>query len=319
MRRIDTRAAVLHILVIAGLYILQSVLPPFHHSMMTRILVFSIYALGYNILLGYLGLMSLGHAMLFSTGLYAVGLTVLYLGFNPLTALFTALAASIFISAMLGVITLRTSGVFFLIVTLIFSQVFYLTTIYFNNITYGDQGFVISRYLKPISLGPTQIDLADSSTKYNLALLFFGFSLLANLYVSRSRLGLVLAAVKDNPEKAEALGYNVFHYKLLAFVLSGTISGLAGAAYALIFSYIGSSLAFILNSINPLLWTILGGAGTTLGPLTGTLLMIYIVDFTSSFTESYLLVVGLALILTITVSPHGIVGSVRRRWLRWLP
>lgn len=319
MRRITTVAAVFHLSLIAFLFVLQFVLPPFHQSMMTRIMVFSTYAFGYNILLGYTGLMSLGHAMLFSTGLYTVGLTVFYLNFEPLSALALAAFASVFVSAVLAAVVLRTTGVFFLIVTMIFSQVFYLTTLYFNEYTYGDQGFVISQYLKPIDLGMFQLNVADNAVKYNLALLFFALGLLISLYVSRSPFGLVLNAIKENPGRVEMLGYNVFRYKLAAFVISGTVAGLAGAAYALIFSYVGSSLAFILNSINPLLWTLLGGAGTTIGPFVGAFLMTYIINFTSSLTESYLFVVGLALIVTILAFPKGIMGVVRKRWVKWLP
>ncbi|MEM3032209.1 MAG: branched-chain amino acid ABC transporter permease, partial [Nitrososphaerota archaeon] len=295
------------------------ILPPFHYSMLTRIMVLATYAAGYNILLGYTGLMSLGHAMLFSTGLYSVGLSVLYLGFEPLPAFFVALVSSTIISMLVGAISLRTSGVFFLIVTMIFSQVFYLTTLYFNTITYGDQGFVISQHLRPINVGPLQIDLADRSVKYNLSLLVFGIAFLLNLYISKSSLGLVLRAIKENPDRAEMLGYNIYMYKLLAFTLSGVIAGLSGAVYALVFSYVGSSMAFILNSINPLLWTLMGGSGTTIGPLVGTLLMTYIIDFTSSLTESYLVVVGVALILIILVFPRGIMGTIRRRWIGWIP
>ena len=319
MREIGSLPAIFHLSIIAALFVAQFILPPFHHSMLTRIMVLAAYASGYNILLGYTGLMSLGHAMLFSTGLYSVGLTILYLGFEPLAAFTVALISSIVISFLLGAITLRTSGVFFLIVTMIFSQVFYLTTLYFNNITYGDQGFVISQYLHPINMGFFQIDFADRTVKYNLSLLVFSVAFLLSLYVSRSPLGLVLAAIKENPDRAEMLGYNTYRYKLIAFALSGTIAGMSGAVYALVFSYIGSSLAFIHNSINPLLWTLLGGAGTTTGPLVGTMLMVYVIDVTSSFTESYLVVVGIALILIILGFPKGIVGSIRKRWLTWLP
>ncbi|MEM4168242.1 MAG: branched-chain amino acid ABC transporter permease [Candidatus Caldarchaeum sp.] len=313
------RETTLHLSIIAILFAAQFILPPFHHSMLTRIMVLTTYAIGYNLLLGYTGLMSLGHAMLFSTGLYSVGLTVRYLGFEPFPAYFLAMLASLTISFVVGAIALRTSGVFFLIVTMIFSQVFYLTTLYFNSITYGDQGFVISQYLRKVDLGFFQIDFADNVVKYNLSLLIFSIAFMISLYVSRSNLGLVLAAIRENPDRVEMLGYNTYRYKLLSFTLSGTVAGIAGGMYALVFSYVGSSFAFILNSINPLLWTLLGGTGTTTGPLVGTMLMTYIIDLTSSFTESYLVVVGLALILITLGFPRGIMGTVKKRWLPWLP
>ena len=115
------------------------------------------------------------------------------------------------------------------------------------------------------------------------------------------------------------LGYDTFRYKLGAFVISGTISAAAGAAYALLFGYIGATFASIQYSIYPLLWTLLGGAGTVAGPFLGTLLMFYLVDFSSSYTSAHLLVVGIALVLLVLFFPKGILGTLRERWLPWLP
>jgi len=282
-------------------------------------MVFAAYAIGYNLLLGYTGLMSLGHAMFFSTGLYATGLSVFYLGFGAVEAFLLGLVASIVMSAIMAVITLRTAGVFFLIVTMIFSQVFYLATLYFNPITFGDQGLVLTGRLKPLEVAGLIIDFSSSVVKYNLALMVFAASFLFGLWLVNSAFGRILVAVRENEERAEMLGYDTLGFKRLAFIISGTIAGISGSSYALIFSYVGSNFAFILNSINPLLWTLLGGAGTTVGPLVGTALMIYIIDFTSSITSSYLIAVGAMLIAVILGFPLGIVGGIRRRWLRWLP
>lgn len=312
------KAFYLHLAIIAAFFTLQFIVPPFHVAMLTRIMVLATYAIGYNILLGYTGLMSLGHAMFFATGLYATGLSVIYYGLTPLEALILAILLSAVMSAAMGAITLRTSGVFFLIVTMIFSQVFFLATIYFNAITGGEQGLVLTQYLKPLSLGLLSVNLTDSLARYNFALIIFSLAFLSSLWLTRSPVGRVLVAVRENDERTEMLGYNIYRYKLLAFTVSGTISGMAGAAYALVFAYIGSTLASILYSINPLLWTLLGGAGTTIGPILGTGLMIYIIDFTSGITSSYLIVVGVALVLLVLAFPPGIVGAVRR-WIRWLP
>ena len=115
------------------------------------------------------------------------------------------------------------------------------------------------------------------------------------------------------------LGYDVQRCKWIAVVVSGALSGAAGASYALLFGYAGASFASVQYSILPLLWTLLGGAGTTLGPLVGTLVMFYLVDFASEVTDAYLLVVGVALILATLFLPKGIVGTLRQRFLAWLP
>ncbi len=115
------------------------------------------------------------------------------------------------------------------------------------------------------------------------------------------------------------LGYNAYRYKLAALTLSGTFSAMAGASYALLFAYIGATFATIQYSIFALLWVLLGGMGTTIGPLLGTGLMFYLVDTGSEYTSSYLIAVGVILILLVLWFPKGIVGTLRDRQWRWLP
>ena len=125
--------------------------------------------------------------------------------------------------------------------------------------------------------------------------------------------------MRTNEERTRLLGYNTFLYKWLALCVSGAIAGAAGAAYALLFSYVGATFASILYSIYPLLWTLLGGAGTTFGPLLGTGLMYYLIDVTSGWTAAYLFVVGGSLLALVLWFPQGVMGAVRARWAQWLP
>lgn len=313
------RVYAVHLAVVAVLLGLQFVLPPFHHGMVARIMVLAVYGIGYNLLLGYTGLMSLGHAMFFGAGMYAAGLAVYYRGAGAGEALVLGLAAAVVLAAGIGLITLRTSGVAFLIVTMMFAQVFFLTSLHFNAVTGGDQGLVLTGRLAPLRFGGWEVTLAHPAVKYNLALAMLASCLLLTVWITRAPAGRVLIAIRENEERTRMLGYNVFSYKLLALVLSGAISGLAGSVWTLLFSYVGSSFAGILYSIYPLLWTLLGGAGTALGPLVGAGLMTYTVDVASGLTDSYLFVVGAGLILCILWLPTGVMGGLRRRWWPWLP
>ena len=304
------------LLCLAGL---QFVLPPFHHTMLARIMVLAAFATGYNLLLGYTGLMSLGHAMFFAAGIYGAGLTVYYLGFGAMEALLAGALAGVVLSAGIGVLALRTTGVGFFIVTMMFAQVFYLATLLFNRITGGDQGFTLSGRLQPLHIGGADIVLAHAAVKYNVALGAFALCFLLGLWVIRSPAGRVLIAIRENEDRTRMLGYDTFRYKLVALIISGGMSGIAGASFALLFSYVGSTFASILYSIFPLLWTLLGGIGTAAGPLVGTVLMTYLVEAASERTTGYLIVVGAALVVLIMRFPSGIVGAIRARWLRWLP
>jgi branched-chain amino acid transport system permease protein len=311
------RVLALHLAVIGILFFLQFLLPAYHHVNAARIMVYAVFAIGYNILLGYTGLMSLGHAMFFAAGAYGAGLTVYWLSFNSAAALATGIIAGLGVSVAAGLVLLRTNGVAFLIVTLMLAQAAFLASLYFNGITLGDQGLVLSP--RPVRILGEAVSIVNPTVKYNVALAAFAGSLLLGLWLVRSPVGRVLVAIRENEPRTRMLGYNTYAYRFLAVVMSGTVSALAGALYGLLFSYVGSSYASLQYSTLPLLWTLLGGAGTTLGPLVGTAIMFYLIDIASGVTSSYMLGVGVALLLLTLWFPGGIVGSVRQKWLGWLP
>ena len=318
-RDATTKVLVLHLGIIVALFLAQFVLGPYHHTNVARIMVFGTFAVGYNVLLGYTGLMSLGHAMYFATGLYGAGLTVYYFGFGAIEAFAVGVAATFIVAAIFGLIVVRTTGVSFLIVSLMFAQAAFLTTLYFNRITRGDEGFVISSQLRPLEIAGASFPFSDPSMKYNVAWLVFALSFIASVALVRSPIGRIWIAIRENEARTRMLGYNTYKYKLLALVISATIAGAAGAIYALLFSYVGSTFASIQYSIFPLLWTLVGGMGTIIGPLLGTGVMFYLVDIASGLTESYLFVVGAVLVILILWLPKGIMGGIRDRWLPWLP
>jgi branched-chain amino acid transport system permease protein len=314
------RVLALHLGLLAVLLGLQLVLPPFHQGMLARIMVLAVYAMGYNVLLGYTGLMSLGHAMFFAAGLYGAGLSAAHLSFGALPAFLSGIGTGFALSLAIGLIVLRTSGVAFMIVTLMFAQAGYLALLYFAPYTRGDEGFVLSGDIRRAVLpGGLSLDLANPVVRYNLALALLAVAVLACLTLVRSGLGRVLVAIRENEVRTRMLGYDTQANKLLAFVVSGTIAAVSGAAYALLFAYVGATFASIQYSILPLLWVLLGGAGTVLGPLVGTLLMFYLVDIASEQTSAYMLVVGVALLVLVVWFPKGLLGTLREKAAPWLP
>ena len=223
------------------------------------------------------------------------------------------------ISLIFGLFALRTTGVSFLIVTLMFGQTLYLAILYYNEFTYGQDGFSITNYLGSIEIFGKEHLYSNPTLRYNFALILLAFYLLITTIIILSPIGRILIAIRENEARTQLLGYNVFSYKLFALTFSGTLAGISGAMHALLFSYIGTTFAEIHHSISPLLWTLLGGAGTVIGPLLGTGVMYYLIDFISGITSNYLLVVGIILVLTIIWFPLGIMGTLRQRWIKWLP
>ena len=149
--------------------------------------------------------------------------------------------------------------------------------------------------------------------------MLFSACLLISLWLVRAPFGKTLVAIRENEERVRMLGYDTFAHKLGAMVVSGTIAAGAGAFYGLLFGYAGASFASVQYSIFPLLWVLLGGAGTVLGPFVGTLFMFYLIDLSSGITTAYMLIAGVALVALTLFAPQGLTGELRRRVWRWLP
>jgi len=329
------RSILLHGIVIAALIGLEPVLSEYHHGNLARIMVLAAYATGYNILFGYTGLLSLGHAMFFAAGMYGCALMIRLAEWSVGAAFVMGMICALIAGIVVGLLALRTIGVGFMIVTLMFAEAGYLTILYFNEYTRGDEGFTIAQSVRAIG----NLDLSDTTTRYFAALTLFSVCLMASAALVQSKAGRVLVAIRENEDRVRMLGFDPFRYKLLALVLSAVMAGAAGAAYAVLFGYAGASFAAVPYSIFPLLWVLLGGPGTTLGPLLGTVLMFYLVDYASGtimpglaslvetqfgieapgLASAYLLLVGVALVLLVLFAPKGLLGTLRARVVPWLP
>lgn len=313
--KLDARSAALHLGLIAVLVALGFVLPTYHQGNLARILVLATYAVGYNVLFGYTGLLSLGHAMFFAAGMYGCGLAMHLGGIPVIPALVVGLISAAVLSAIVALLALRTIGVAFMIVTLMFAQSVYLTVLYLGEWTGGDEGFVIAQASRQIA----GYALTEPLTRYFAALILFSVSLLITARMMQMSFGRVLIGVRENEERTRMLGYDVFRHKLGAVIISGTICGAAGAGYAVLFGYVGATFASVQYSIFPLLWVLLGGMGTTIGPLIGVAFMFYLIDYASGLTNAYMLIAGAALVLLTLFARAGIVGEIRNRWVPWLP
>ena len=287
----------------------------YHQGNLARIMVLAVYATGYNILFGYTGLLSLGHAMFFAAGLYGMGLGIRFLDFGPVSGFLGGMVCGALLAAALGALALRAKGVAFMIVTLMFAQAVYLTVLYFGEYTRGDEGFV----LQPDERVLMGVPLSEADPRFWAAFVLFAVAVIVSLWIVRHPFGKTLVAIRENEARAQMLGYDTFRFKWAAVILSGTFSAASGAAYGLLFGYVGASFASVQYSIFPLLWVLLGGAGTVVGPFIGTLFMFYLIDFSSGLTTAYMLVAGVALVLLTLFAPGGIAGEIRKRWFRGLP
>ncbi|MFT3690619.1 branched-chain amino acid ABC transporter permease [Paenirhodobacter sp.] len=302
--------------VLAVLAVVPFVIGGYPVLALTRVLILAVFAMGYNMLMGYTGLVSLGHALYFAAGMYAAGLASHYGGVSLPLAFGLGILGAAAVSLVTGLLALRTQTVSFMIVTLMFAQVGYLTTLHFSPITGGDQG--LSLKSRSFTLFGHVFDMTQESTRYGLAFGLFAVALAVTFALTQGRLGRLFAAVRGNPERTRMLGYDVDRIRLAAFTVSGTLAGAAGALYGLMFGFIGSSFAEFRTSIEALLYTLVGGPGTLLGPLLGTALMTALIDRLSGVTSAYLVIVGVLLVVLTLWFPKGILGTIRDRWAPWL-
>ncbi len=309
------KAGALHLTVLLLLLVGALLLPAYQQGLVARAMVLAVFAVGYNIAFGYTGLLSLGHALFLGAGMLTCGLAIQHYGMAAGPALLLGTLAGGAAAGLTGLLALRTAGVSFMIVTLMFAQAFHLTLLYFGAFTGGDEGFPLPAASRRLF----GLDLTQDGPRYLLALALLSVALIAQWALVRSRFGRSMIAMRENEERSRMLGYNPFTVKLAALSLSGLCSGAAGASYGLLFGYVGASFATIQYSILPLLYVLLGGAGTTLGPLLGALAMAFLIDGAASLTDSPLAVIGATLIFLVLFAPKGLLGTLRDRGMRWLP
>jgi branched-chain amino acid transport system permease protein len=310
-----TRTLALSLLVgVAVLAFFPALAEKFYVQLMTKIMILSIFALSLDLLVGYTGLVSLGHAAYFGVAAYTLALTAP--ASDPANLWLTlplSLAASALTALVIGVFVVRTSGVYFIMVTLAFAQMVY----YFfhdTRVAGGSDGIYINT--RPAT-GIAGLDLADDLHFYYvvLALLAGAFLLLA--LVLRSPFGRALQGIKVNEQRMRALGYATRRYKLAAFVLAGTLAGLAGYLAAAKEGYVNPELLAWHQSGVVLMMLILGGMGTLFGAVIGTFSYVLLQEWFSTLTKHWQLLMGGFIIVTVLLFPQGLAGLPQAIAARW--
>ncbi len=275
---------------IAALAALGPVLPAYPLTLITQALILGILAMSLDVLLGYTGLPSLGQAAYFGVAAYAAGIGL---------AIVTA--------AVFGVIAIRARGTYFLMITLALGMVVWGLAFRWVSLTKGDNG--VSGVLRPALAG---VSLSAPLPFFYFALLSAAtaWTLLGLLVVSP--FGLGLKGIRGSESRMEALGYNVWLHKYVAFVLAGAFGGAAGVLWAYYNGFVGPTDVQLLTSVEALLMVALGGPGTLVGPALGAGLIVFLKNFVSVYTKRWLLILGAVYIGVILFAPHGVVGALRR-------
>lgn len=307
-----TRLAVYLLLGVIFVFGLPLALPEADLNLLNRMLIWGLFAMGYDFMYGYSGMVSFGHAALFGLGAYSVAVPMSYLGpTNVWLVWILAMLVSGVYAFVVGVIAIRTREVYFAILTLAFAEVIYILIINFTQVTGGWDGLVIPLPELTIVPGVFQISLYDASEFYYLLLVLITVVYLVLRRMANSPMGAILRGVRENIERLEYIGIDERRYRIGAFTVSGAVSGLAGALYATDLSFIGPESAEVIVSGEVIVFTILGGKGTLVGPLFGGAAITWLEEVVSGYITWWLIPVGILFILVVIFMPEGVAGKVK--------
>lgn len=307
------KARQLAAILLAGaiLLVIPVTLSSYQLGLLTKMLIFGIFAMSLDLLLGYTGLPSLGHAAFFGIASYTVALLSIKVTGNSFWIDFTAgLLMALVVSALFGLLALRTHETYFLMITLAMAQVLWGIVFGWKSLTRGDDG--IPGVPRP-KLG-LPWSLADGIPFYYFILLFFVLVAAVLFVIVRSPFGRALVGIRESEARMEVLGYNVWLYKYVAFVLAGFFAGVAGNLFAYYNGFVSPSYLSVIFSATALIMVILGGAGTLIGPAIGAALIVYLENAISVFTQRWLFVLGIVYVTVTLFAPRGLVGLIRERF-----
>jgi branched-chain amino acid transport system permease protein len=282
----------------------------YYVNVASQILFYAVFALGLNVLVGYGGLTSLGHAGLFGISAYATAY-MLQIGFGHGIAIVTALIVGIFSMAVFAMLSLRSTGIGFIMITLALGQILWGLAYRWISLTGGDNGINVTS--RPAPFG---YSLANATAFYYTTLIVFLLALGAVAIVARSPFGAALMGTRDQPRRMNALGYHVLAIRFWACLFSGLLTSVAGILFVYYTQFISPQTLSLTSSAEVLLMVISGGPGTLLGPIVGSALVVIVKNVVSGYIERWNFLLGAIFVAIVILMPEGLVPGTVRLWKR---
>jgi branched-chain amino acid transport system permease protein len=280
----------------------------YYINVTSQILLYAVFALGLNVLVGYAGLVSLGHAGLFGIAAYATGY-VLQLGYGHAAAITVALGIGVASMAVYAVLSLRATGIGFIMITLALGEILWGLAYRWISLTGGDNGINVPS--RPSAFG---YSLSEPNTFYYTTLVIFLLSVVAVAVFVRSPFGAALMGTRDQPRRMNALGYHVWAIRFWACLLSGLLTSVSGILFVYYTQFISPQTLSLTSSAEVLLMVISGGPGTLLGPIVGAGLVVVVKNVVSGFIERWNFLLGAIFVAIVILMPEGLVPGTARLW-----
>jgi branched-chain amino acid transport system permease protein len=283
----------------------------FYQTFLTEVLVWVLFALSFDLIFGYTGLLSFGQALFFGLGAYSMAISVLKFEIGPGPAFILSILIPMAFAWFVGYFSVKLSGIHFVIITLIFALIGSTLGETWTSLTGGADGLTIP--FPPLVLGPFKLDLTNIKTNYYLVLFVVALSFLFLRRLVQSPLGKIFISIRENEDRARLIGYNVQRYKLLAFIIAGGFSGAAGGLYGLTLKYASANFLHWGVSGHAVVYTIVGGMGSLFGPVVGTGIIMSLEHYLINYMQGTDLVIGIVLVFMVLVAPKGLIGLLQRR------
>jgi len=316
MKGLNTRVYLWGVLLVVLLIVVPLLFPRYQIALMTEVIIFSLFAVSYNLLLGYAGLLSFGHAMFFGTGAYAVAVILNHFqGIPILLAILAATLVTVVVGFLVGSLLLRHKGAYFALLTLAFNALFFAVATKWYSMTGGDDGLSVWR--PDLNIGVTILNMTNVKVFYFFTLIIVGLVILFCWYFTTTAMGKTILLMRENEERMKFLGYNTNISRLILFTFTGALAGCAGAFYALFFQFTSISAISIDMTTTVLLMTFIGGTGSFGGPILGALVFTYLQDFLSDITDRWPIIMGIIFVVMVLYVPGGLSGliaSIRERF-----
>jgi len=303
-----TRGVVAGLAVAAAAALVAPALSAYPLTLLTQAAIVAVLAMSLDVLLGYTGLASLGHAAYFGVAAYAVGILTTEYRRGFLVCLLVGVAAAALTAALFGLLAIRATGTYFLMITLALGMVVWGLAFRWVSLTKGDNG--IAGVPRPELPLPWSLGAPLPFFYFALTATVLAWALLGLLV--RSPFGMTLMGVRESESRMRALGYNVWLHKYLAFVISGAFAGFAGVFWAYYNGFVSPIDVQLVTSVETLLMVALGGPGTLAGPALGATMIVFLKNFVSVYTKRWLLILGAVYIGVILFAPRGVLGAFRR-------
>jgi branched-chain amino acid transport system permease protein len=291
-----------------GLFLVMALVPfvmsLYYVNILTEILILAVFAVSLNILVGQTGLVSLGHAAFFGAGAYATGIVASNISANVFLTILVGMLVAAVLALLIGLLSIKAHGFYFLMLTLACSQMVYSIIYQWKDVTGGSNG--LSGISTPILFG--SFELSNPVLIYYFILVVVGILLFLINRFLHSPLGYVFIGIRENEQRMKSNGYNTVFYKNLSFLLAGTLGGLAGSLYVIFNGFISPTDVYWTMSGSVLIMVLIGGAGTLWGPVIGAAFIVLMETIISSYTENWMMIIGIIFILFTIFAPKGIIG-----------